>query len=532
MISAWFTLLYSDEAYYALFADNLAFGYFDHPPMIAIMIRMGTMIFKNEIGVRFFPVIATTLALYFTYKLADVNKPGLFFIAIFSIFGINILGFLALPDSPLLLSAILFFLVYKKFLFKKSILNSLLLGLTMSALLYSKYQGILILLFTVTSNLKLLKSGKFWFAVLVFLLLVTPHIIWQLDNDLVSISYHLFERSAAHYKLSYTYEYLIGQVLYYGPVTVIFMFTAAFKFKRENLFDKALLWNLWGFIVFFLLSSFKGRVEVNWTLPIIIPLLIIFLKFNNQKSLFTRWFYLLAFPVIILICLLRLEIAYPVFDLKINRIDDFRGHKEFGKEIAEKTQGLPVITNSYQKAGLVSFYANLFAPSININGRRNQFNLWHADDSLRFKKVAYINNYLDGAKIQNPFYRDYRVTIIDSLPVMNDVIITTGLRRLTVKNNEIFNLKVVLFTKMDPENYRDAGKYATRLSASLFKEDKILMEEACLLPVDLILKKNMGEFNFNFKAPAEKGKYQILISLKTSNLGTWSTKKTVNLTVR
>ena len=533
MVSACFTQLYSDEAYYVLFANQLDFGYFDHPPMIALMIRIGSFIFKNEMGVRLLSVIAITLALYFTYRLADVHKPVLFLTAIFSISGLNILGFLALPDSPLLLFTVLFFLVYKKFLLKESILNSILLGLTMAAMLYSKYHGILILLFTVISNLKLLRSGKLRLAIVLAFLLFTPHIIWQLNNDLVSISYHFFERSASHYKVSFTYEYLFGQILYYGPISAIFMFIAAIKFKRSNLFDKALLWNLWGFIGFFLLSSLKGRVEVNWTLPIIIPLLIFFLKFNDAKPVFTRWFYLLAVPVIIMIILLRLEIVYPVFDLRIKRIDDLRGHKEFGKKVVDKSQGLPVITNSYQKAGIVSFYANTFAPSINVNGRRNQFSLWHADDSLRFKKVAYVNNYLDeGVKIQNPVYKDYQVTIIDSLPVMNDILITTGLRRFTVKHNEKVNIKVVLLPQKAPENYRDAGNHTTRLSACLYKEDKLLIEEACMLPVDLILKKNKGEYNFQFKAPAESGKYQILISLKTSKLGTWSTKKTVNLTVR
>jgi hypothetical protein len=533
LCSACFTLLYSDEAYYALFADQLDFGYFDHPPMIALMIRTGSFIFKSELGVRFLPVIAVTVALYFIYRLAEVQKPVLFLAAIFSMLGLNILGFLALPDSPLLLFTVLFFLVYKRFLQKETILDSILLGLTMAAMLYSKYHGILIIFFTLISNLKLLRSGKFHLAALTGILLFSPHIIWQLNNDLVSISYHFFERSAPHYKVSFTYEYLLGQILYYGPVSVIFMFIAAIKFKSLNLFDKALTWNLWGIIGFFLLSSLKGRVEVNWTLPVIVPLLIFFMKFSVVKPVFASWFYFLAFPVIVIICLLRLEIAYPVLGLKINRINDLRGHKEFGKEIADKSHGLPVITNSYQKAGLISFYTNTFVPSINLNSRRNHFNIWHADDSLRFRKVAYVNNYLyEGSKIRNSYYKDYKVTIIDSLPVMNDIIISAGYRKLTVKANETVNIKVVLLSQKAPENYRDAGIFKTRLSACLYKEDKLLTEKICSLPVDLLFKEHSGEYDFPFVAPSENGNYRILISLKTSSLGTWSTKKTVNLTVR
>jgi hypothetical protein len=533
IVSASITLLYSDEAYYSLFANRLDFGYFDHPPMIALMIRIGSFFFKNELGVRLLSVIDVTLALYFTYKLADVHKPVLYLTAIFSIFGLNILGFLALPDSPLLLFTALFFLVYKKFLVKESLVNSILLGITMAALLFSKYHGILVIFFTVITNLKLLKSGKFWISVSLGFLLYIPHILWQLNHDLVSISYHFLERSASHYHVSYTLEYIIGQILYYGPVSAIFMYMAAFKFKQKNLFDKALTWNLWGFIAFFFLSSFKGRVEVNWTLPIIIPLLIFFLRYPGEKPAYAKMFYILAIPVIIIICILRIEIAYPFFNLGVKRIDEIKEQKEFGKEIIEKSQGLPVITNSYQKAGIVSFYTKTFAPSINVNSRRNQFSIWHADDSLKFKKVAYVNNYLEeGIRIQNPVYKDYKVTIIDSLPVMNDILITTRLNRLRVQHNGIVNIKVILLAKKEPENYRDAGNYSTRLNACLFKKDKLMIEEDCLLPVDLLLKNNKGEYNFQFIAPAEIGKYQVVVSLKTSELGTWSTKKTVNLTVR
>ena len=223
ILSACFTQLYNDESYYTLFANQLAFGYFDHPPMIALMIKAGSILFENEAGVRILSVASVSFALYLTYKLAGVHKPMLFLAAIFSVSGLNLLGFLALPDSPLLLFSIIFFLFYRRFLIRDSVPNTLLLGFAMAALLYSKYHGILVIFFTLLSNLKLLKSTRFRLSVLIGLFIFVPHIYWQFKNDFVSIIYHLFERSANHYKFSFTYEYLIGQILYYGPVTSIFM---------------------------------------------------------------------------------------------------------------------------------------------------------------------------------------------------------------------------------------------------------------------------------------------------------------------
>lgn len=532
ILSAYFAQLYSDESYYVLFSKQLAFGYFDHPPMIALMIRCGSFLFADELGVRIFSVIAVSMALVLIFRIAETQNAVLFLTAILSIFGLNILGFLALPDSPLLLFTAAFFFIYKRFLFRETLLNSFILGFTMAALLYSKYQGILILLFTILSNVKLLRSDKFYIALLTGLLIFMPHIIWQFNNNFVTVFYHLFERSASHYEFSFTYEYIVGQILYYGPLTSFFMFFIAIRTKISNLFDKALLWNLWGISVFFLLLSMKGRVEVNWTFPIIVPLLVLFLKFSVTNSKLIRWFYYLAYPFIILIILMRVELISPVFEIRSSRMNDLQGHKEFGKDVLSMSQGLSVITNSYQMAGLLSFYTDLFVPSINVNSRRNQFNLWHADDSLRYKKVAFVNNYLeDGIKIDNPSHSGYHVTILDSLPVMNDINISALTEKSEVVNNEIVNVLVVLRGDKSSENYKDAGRFVTRLSACVYKDNCLLSEVICDLPVNQILEKNNGKHKFALKAPSGSGKYRIVISLNTSELGTWSTRKTLNLTV-
>ena len=78
LISASFTLLYTDEAYYKLFSQQLSLGYFDHPPMIALFIRVGSHIFNNETGVRLLSVISVTAALFLTYRVSCVQKPVLF----------------------------------------------------------------------------------------------------------------------------------------------------------------------------------------------------------------------------------------------------------------------------------------------------------------------------------------------------------------------------------------------------------------------------------------------------------------------
>src|SRR5476651_1358638 len=56
--------IHADEAYYWLYSRFLDWGYFDHPPMVAIFIRIGDSLMHNEFGLRLMTVLASTLSLY------------------------------------------------------------------------------------------------------------------------------------------------------------------------------------------------------------------------------------------------------------------------------------------------------------------------------------------------------------------------------------------------------------------------------------------------------------------------------------
>ena len=60
------TLLINDEAYYAIYARHLAWGYVDHGPVIAYLIKFFTLIWENSFTVR---LGATTLMTILTFVL-------------------------------------------------------------------------------------------------------------------------------------------------------------------------------------------------------------------------------------------------------------------------------------------------------------------------------------------------------------------------------------------------------------------------------------------------------------------------------
>src|SRR5215212_5881352 len=79
LIQSRLTELLDDEAYYWVYSKFLDWGYFDHPPMIALLIKLGYTIFPNELGVRFFLLLLNLLSLLIIEKLIDKRNPALFY---------------------------------------------------------------------------------------------------------------------------------------------------------------------------------------------------------------------------------------------------------------------------------------------------------------------------------------------------------------------------------------------------------------------------------------------------------------------
>src|SRR5687768_11140730 len=69
VIQVWIMKLTSDEGYYWFYAQHLQWGYYDHPPLLAAMIKAGGALFPGELGVRFFNVVLSTIGLSLFFSL-------------------------------------------------------------------------------------------------------------------------------------------------------------------------------------------------------------------------------------------------------------------------------------------------------------------------------------------------------------------------------------------------------------------------------------------------------------------------------
>ena len=193
LLQAGFSELANDEAYYHMFAENLAWGYFDHPPMTALLVWLGEHLFGGELGVRFFFTVLQPLYLYILWRIirpadADRRDAALFVVLSASTLMLQLYGFIAVPDGPLMMTTALFLLTFKRFSENRR-WAWLWMGVAMALMAYSKYHGALVVLFTLAvTPPRVFLRPTLYLSGAVALLLLVPHFVWQYEHDWASLA--------------------------------------------------------------------------------------------------------------------------------------------------------------------------------------------------------------------------------------------------------------------------------------------------------------------------------------------------------
>lgn len=388
LLQAVFTEIHEDEAYYVLYGEHLAWGYFDHPPMVGLMTFLSSQIFQGLLGVRFLTVIASAGALLFFWILLDDRHPDpkktmFFFTIAFSVVMFNVYGFVTTPDVALIVFSALFLWAYREYLQEHTWSKALLMGFLMACMIYSKYHAFLLLGLVVLSNLKLLKDGKFYVAGLLALVLLVPHILWQVNADFPSFRYHLVQRSEP-FQWSYFLEYLPNQLLVFNPFTFVAAIYVLVKHKSATVFERGLRFILVGFILFFWLMSFRGHVEPHWTIVCVIPIVVLIYHHSQADSWLRRYVKCAILPSLILVAALRVVMLTP-----LSASLGFYGKERHYQAIAAVAGDCPVaFQGSFQPPALYHFFTG--KPSTTLRSyydRKTQFDLWQFDNDWQGQRV-------------------------------------------------------------------------------------------------------------------------------------------------
>lgn len=392
LLQAIFTPVHADEAYYALYGRFLDWGYYDHPPMVALLTALSEALFKGNLSIRFATALlhgGTVWLVWKTlpHKTLTIRDVWTFFAIAASLVMFSVYGFITTPDAPLLFFTALFFYLYKHYLSTPTWPLALALSVTLTAMLYSKYMAVLVAGFVLLSNLKLLKDPKVWTAVLIAVVLFIPHILWQIRNGFPSFQYHLTDRNVG-FRIQDPLLFIPNQLLVFNPLCLCLALYLCWKERHtEDLFERAILFTIAGFILFFWVMTVKGHAEPHWTVAASIPMIILLWQ-ELRKEQWHKWLMRGIVPVVGLLLVARIAIPVvlsseilpiPNESKKWDVIHDYCGHTPV------------MMVGSFQEPSLYQFYTHETGLSLSsFCLRQTQFDIWQFDKEYQGKPVCFI----------------------------------------------------------------------------------------------------------------------------------------------
>ena len=284
LVGATWTPLTFDEAYYWMWSKHLAFGYYDHPPGVALVIRLGTMIAGDtELGVRLVSILLALPMSFAVYRTAVILFGGQRVAATATIL-LNVTLMAAVgtlivtPDSPLLVASSFVVLCLAKVLETGRGVWWLAVGAAVGAALLSKYTAmffgpaILIWLVSVPKLRRWLISPWPYLGAVVSLLIFSPVVLWNADHHWVSFIKQLGRSRIEDFKPAFIGELIPTQIAFATPLVFILGAMGLYALvKRDGGASAARgLLNaiFWTIVFYFMWHSLHARVEANWFAPV------------------------------------------------------------------------------------------------------------------------------------------------------------------------------------------------------------------------------------------------------------------------
>jgi hypothetical protein len=474
--------------------------------------------------------------LYLTWKVLEKNdnepnEPLLFFIIAGSLWMFSGYGFISTPDAPLLFFTALFLFSYKTYLEDQSWKAVILLSLSMAGLVYSKYQAVLVIGFVVLSNLKLLKMYKFWLAGIIALLLLSPHIYWQVANDFPSLKYHLVDRSDG-FRWKYVFEYIPNQLAVFNPLIFGAVIYVLIKYRARDIFTRTLYFLIIGFVSFFWVTSFRGHVEPQWTLACSSPMIIILYNRIMENDALKKYVRTFLTPSLILLLLFRVLLVtnLPI----VNRLE-LNGKAEKYEKIDSVANNLPVVfLSSYQSPSVYTFFTGKESfPISTLGNRQTQFDIWQLEKKFQHKPAFVADSREGRSQVFGNGLTRFTGYKTSSLQTTNRVKIAFDLPMNTVHSGDTISFSLTFKNPCDYDVDFNHFDFPVTVCIVVIKRKETFIEPAELSEAIGVLRKGES-LQRTLKAvipnlPTDT--YKIGISLETA-LGTTinSTFKNISIT--
>jgi 4-amino-4-deoxy-L-arabinose transferase-like glycosyltransferase len=426
--------LTAPEAYYWEWSKDLAWGYFDHPPMIAFVIRLFTMLggdsaFYIRLGALVLSVL-TTIVLYLLARDMFGKRQALVVCSVIQIVPFFAAGsIVSVPDAPLAF----FWICTVYFVSRATLFNQKRLwyaaGVSLGLALMSKYHSSL-LVPCVLVYLVLSKDMRVWLlrkepylAVLVGLLVFLPNLLWNIEHHATTFRFLLVERHGeVEFSIKGVLIFVAGFLVMLSPLFAVVAVRfiprigrAAFR-EYDDRYLLLLSTSLPPIIFFGLLSPFM-HIGAHWvavgytTLCLAVISLLMEKQPSGKISLFN------GFPLISIIFSLvfvvgahlfvaiaasippNVKFAGGTYNLLISeKQEEFYGWEELSVKLQEIAKSMPdpertfFISHGYRFASHLRFLvgAKFQTRTTGFNEWKNQYAVWNDLDSLKGWDAVFV----------------------------------------------------------------------------------------------------------------------------------------------
>ena len=408
------TLLVDDEAYYAMYARHLSWGYIDHGPVVAFIIWFFTLVHESSFTVRIGSVFLMTLTSFIVFYYGKYLVTFKTALAMSVLVSANLLfhtnSIIITPDAPLAfftINAIIFYyLAYfknEKFIY----IGCIMIGLAVLSKVSALFPAIGIFLFPFLAKdmRHWIRNIHFYGSFILSFIIFLPFVIWNLQNEFAFVKYqgsHILEGGG----LSDFIELWLGVALLIGP---LYFFHSTIKpflhiSNWKNITHEKKYFTLVTIfpLIYFITQSAFSRLELNWVAPIFSGgLFLVGLELNSQKKISRGFKFQIGYSLL-LIGLIMIQTFYPILPLKgksdpTNRYYMYSNLINDTKKMLKEKPALAklrIVSNEFQIPSMINFYLNpnYEAICLSIDYHETLYSFLHKQSDLIGDDFIYIHD--------------------------------------------------------------------------------------------------------------------------------------------
>ena len=280
LMAAACTGLVPDESYYWLWAQHLAFGYYDHPPIVAWWIGAFTWLSDAALVVRLPFVLSFAVLSWLIYDTGKtlfseaIARRALLWLNACLLLSIG--SVVATPDPPsvLMWAGGLWALARLQASGKGQwwLVFGLFAGLGVDAKYTNFFLGLGVMAWFLLDRpaRKWLLTPWPWLGGVIAVAAMAPNLIWNAQHGWITFTKQFGRIEGAHFTAQYLPEFVISQILLINPL--IFMFVVlgvvAWWKKRSDSSLTLLVALPLPFLAYMLVHVFHDRIQGNWPAPV------------------------------------------------------------------------------------------------------------------------------------------------------------------------------------------------------------------------------------------------------------------------